>query len=278
MKKFNIIALVAFLAVTGWMFFFRPDYVEAIQRGWMGVFGPLIKGKAAIQPDPAPDGPVLSPKQMAGKLETLENEVVMLRLRNQELADLQEENSALRQALNYVEKSPLELVPARILNRESRTWYNTLQIDKGTSEGVSRDQPVIIPIGEEAGLVGKVILAGAEMSIVLLLTDEKCQVAASVVGSTHKGIVVGEQGTVIGQRGAINVMPFLNLRYLTKDAKLKAGDTVYSSGVGGVFPPNLLLGTVEELKPGSIDVSAKIRPAVDFSVLENVFIVQGVRG
>ncbi len=44
MKKFNIIALVAFLAVTGWMFFFRPDYVEAIQRGAMGVFGPLIKG------------------------------------------------------------------------------------------------------------------------------------------------------------------------------------------------------------------------------------------
>lgn len=278
MKKFNIIALVAFLAVTGWMFLFRPDFVEAIQRGFAGVFGPLIEGKAALQPDSAPDGPVLSPKEMADKLETLENEVVMLRLRNQGLEDLREENASLRKALNYVEKSPLELVPARVLNRESRTWYNTMQIDKGTSDGISRDSPVIIPIGNDAGLVGKIILASAETSTILLLTDEKCQVAASVVGSTHKGIVVGEQGTVIGQRGAINVMPFLNLRYLSKEAKLKAGDTAYSSGVGGVFPPNLLLGTIEELQPGPIDVSAKIRPAVDFSVLKNVFVVQGVRG
>ena len=278
MKRFNIVALVAFLAVTGLMFFFRPDYVEAIQRGTMSVFGPLIKGKAAMQPDPGPDGPQLSPEEMEAKLKKLENEVVMLRLRNQELADLQEENSALRRALNYVEKSPLELIPAGVLNRESRTWYNTMQIDKGTSDGVSRDSPVIIPIGNDAGLVGKVILAGAETSTVLLLTDEKCQVAASVVGSSHKGIVVGEQGTVIGQRGAINAMPFLNLRYLSKDAKLKAGDTVYSSGVGGVFPPNLLLGTVEEIQPGPINMSAKVRPAVDFSILENVFVVQGVRG
>jgi rod shape-determining protein MreC len=278
MKRFNIIALAVFLAVTSLMFFFRPDYVEAIQRGAMSVFGPLIRGKAAIQADPGPDGPKLSPKEMAEKLDRLENELVMLRLRNQELADLHEENASLRRALNYVEKSPLELVPAGVLNREPRSWYNTMQIDKGTSDGISRDSPVIIPIGNDAGLVGKIILAGAETSIVLLLTDEKCQVAASVVGSSHKGIIVGEQGTVIGQRGAINAMPFLNLRYLSKDAKLKPGDTVYSSGVGGVFPPNLLLGTMEELQPGPINMSAKIRPAVDFSVLENVFVVQGVRG
>lgn len=278
MKRFNIIALIAFLVVTGGIFFFRPDYVAAIQRGTLAVFGPLIQGKAALQPDPATDGPPLDPEEMSERIELLEREVTMLRLQNRELSDLHSENSELRRALNYVEKSPLKLVPSRVLDRESRTWYNTLEIDKGTSDGISRDMPVIIPIGTDAGLVGKIVVAGAEKSVVLLLTDEKCQVAASVIGSTQQGIVVGEQGTVIGQRGAINVMPFLQLRYLSKEAKLQAGDTVYSSGVGGVFPPSLLLGTVEELVPGPIDVSAKVRPAVDFSVLENVFIVQGVRG
>lgn len=276
MKRFNAIALIAFVAVTGWIFFFRSDYVEVIQRGALSVFGPLIKGSAAIG-GRGGDGPPLDAKAMAAELKELRAEATILRLQNQQLDDLQRDNNELRDQLQYVKTSPLKLVPARVLDRGSHTWYNTLEIDKGTSDGVSRDSPVIIPVGEDAGLVGKVVLAGADKSIVLLLTDEKCQVSASVIGSEQQGIVVGEHGAVIGQRGAINVMPFLNLKYLQKNAKLNAGDTVYSSGVGGVFPPNLLLGTIEEMIPGAIDITAKVRPAVDFSVLENVFIVQGVR-
>ncbi|MGZ4983167.1 MAG: rod shape-determining protein MreC, partial [Chthoniobacterales bacterium] len=65
------------------------------------------------------------------------------------------------------------------------------------------------------------------------------------------------------------------LNFLSKQANLSPGQKVYSSGVGGVFPSGLLVGTVKDFKVRELDSQAHLNPAVDLSKLEDVFVVTG---
>ena len=100
----------------------------------------------------------------------------------------------------------------------------------------------------------------------LLLTDEKCQVSARVEGSTEVGILSG-------QRGRFDGSPLLRLRFLSADAKLQPGQRVFTTGRGGIFQPNIPLGTIDSVKKGALDSEALVRPSVNFSDLSTVFVV-----
>jgi rod shape-determining protein MreC len=93
-------------------------------------------------------------------------------------------------------------------------------------------------------------------------------VAATVEGTREQGIVSGE-------RVAGGVTPLLNLNFLSKQANLQPGQKVYTSGVGGVFPSGLLIGTVKSFRVRELDGQAQLAPAVDLSHLEDVFVVIG---
>jgi rod shape-determining protein MreC len=127
-----------------------------------------------------------------------------------------------------------------------------------------------MPVVTDEGLVGKTTTIGDNISIVLLLSDENCRVAATVEGSKEQGIVSGE-------RVSGSVMPLLDLNFLTKQANLQPGMKAYTSGVGGVFPSGLLIGTVQSFRVRELDGQAQIAPAVDLSHLEDVFVVTGNR-
>ena len=138
-----------------------------------------------------------------------------------------------------------------------------------SAKGLDRvDQTIGDGLGRErAGLVGKVSeVVGDDSSIVILLSDEVCQVSARIEGTT-------EQGILIGQRGALSTMPDLKLRYLSKNAVAPPGRLVITSGAGGLFPENLLLGRVKSFKPGAINGEAVVEAAINFDVLRNVFVI-----
>ena len=124
------------------------------------------------------------------------------------------------------------------------------------------------PERAHVGLVGKIdrIDNGGERSSVLLLTDEKCQVAARVEGSPEVGILNG-------QRGGFEGDPMLRLRFLSANASVRPGQRVFTTGRGGVFQPNILLGTIESVEKGALDSEARVRPAVNFANLGAVFVV-----
>lgn len=271
MSRINIITLIVFGLVLIWIFLFSPDTIQLVQRGALTVFAPFMSGSEKLErkvDEFGDDG--RSPRELRKQSNVLERENALLRLENERLHDLTEENRSLRQALNYVENSPLKLVSARVINRKGPTWYNTLTIDQGTRANIAVDSPVIVPVENEAALVGKVSQVAADSSVVILLSDEVCQVSARVMGTT-------EQGILSGQRGALNTTPELKLRYLSKDAAIAPGDTVISSGVGGVFPGNLLLGEIKEFSRGAITGEAAVISKVDFAVLKNVFVVAGLK-
>jgi rod shape-determining protein MreC len=208
-----------------------------------------------------------SPARMRERLAAAEQERDRLKLEVIQLDEILEENNQLRRALQYQEKSPLSLVAARIISRKPAQWYSTVVIDKGSDDGIVVDCPVIVPIGEEAGLVGKISeVIGPDSAVVLLLTDEMCQVSAKLQNS-H------EQGILSGQRGALHTVPNLRLRYLPKEVEAGPGSQVFSSGTGELFPANLYLGEVVDLRIGVIDAEATVRPAVDFEDLVDLFVI-----
>jgi rod shape-determining protein MreC len=125
-----------------------------------------------------------------------------------------------------------------------------------------------MPVATDEGLIGKITTVSDSVSIVLLVSDENCRVAAKVEGSREQGIVSGERVTT-------GLTPFLNLNFLSKQADLKPGQKVYTSGVGGVFPSGLLIGVVKTFRVRELDGQAQLTPAVDLSHLEDVFVVTG---
>ena len=94
--------------------------------------------------------------------------------------------------------------------------------------------------------MGKTTTVSDSISVVLLVSDENCKVAASVEGSREQGIVSGERVTA-------GLNPLLNLNFLSKQADLKPGQKVYTSGVGGVFPSGLLVGVVKSFRVRELD-------------------------
>jgi len=101
---------------------------------------------------------------------------------------------------------------------------------------------------------------------VLLLTDEKCQVASRVEGSPEVGILCGHRGTPDGEA-------LLRLRFLSPNAAVHQGQRVFTSGRGGVFRADILLGTIDSVEKGALDSEALVRPSVNFADLGAVFVV-----
>jgi rod shape-determining protein MreC len=187
-----------------------------------------------------------------------------LKATNQALRDVEHEVNRLRRALAYRERSVFRLVPAEIVARDSSTWWRTVTINRGKADRIESDMPVVT----DEGLVGKTTTVGDNISIVLLLSDENCRVAASVEGTREQGIVSGERVTG-------SVTPLLDLNFLSKQANLQPGQKTYTSGVGGVFPSGLLIGSVQSFRARELDGQARVAPAVDLSHLEDVFVVTG---
>ena len=204
-------------------------------------------------------------------LEELEKDNAQLRVENralnatnQALRDVEREVNRLRLALAYRERSVFKLVPAEIITRDASTWWRTVTINRGKQDGIETDMSVVT----DQGLVGKTTTVSESISIVLLVSDENCRVAANVEGTREQGIVSGE-------RVAGALTPLLNLNFLSKQANLQPGQKVYTSGVGGVFPSGLLVGMVKEYKVRDLDGQARVAPAVDLAKLEDVFVVTG---
>jgi rod shape-determining protein MreC len=187
-----------------------------------------------------------------------------LRATNSALRDVEHEVNRLRHALNYRERSVFKLIPAEIVTRDASTWWHTVTINRGKEDHVETDMPVVT----DEGLVGKTTTVSNTISVVLLVTDENCKVASSVEGTREQGIVSGE-------RVSGGLSPLLDLNFLTKQANLQPEQKTYTSGVGGVFPSGLFLGTVKSFKVRELDGQAKLAPAVDLSHLEDVFVVTG---
>ena len=234
----------------GYLLSFGADGTRKLQAGFYQLLAPFLKSGSGFEKQ------ITSVRSGLKSLEELEKDNANLRVENRSLRatnealrDVEHEVNRLRHALNYRQRSEFKLVPAQIITRDSATWWRTITINRGREDGVESDMPVLT----DEGLVGKTTTVSANISVILLVSDENCRVAATVEGTREQGIVTGE-------RVAGAVAPMLDLNFLSKQADLKPGQKVYTSGVGGVFPSGLLVGTVQTFRVRELDGQALLAP------------------
>ena len=264
MRKLNILAVMLFVASLAAVFMLNTPTTRRIQQRVLAVFAPFIHSSAAVADAvEAVSTPGMDPVELAERNEQMRMEIQRLRIIAQKYNQLVDENAQLRKVLDFKGSSPFKMTAARVIKRSASTWWNTLLIDKGSLDGIGTDSPVIT----EQGLVGKTGKLAPHMAEVILLTDEMCRVSAKVEGTLEQGILSGE-------RAGLDTVPNLHLRFLSRDAPINPGANVYSSGEGGVFPANLLLGRVVKFQNRDISGEALVKPAVDFSALDHVFVIE----
>lgn len=191
----------------------------------------------------------------------LHAEVIRLRTQNALLSEADQENARLRAALGLRQSAKLSMIPAEIISRKESTWFNTATMDRGRSAGVQKGWAVIATGWR---LVGQVLEADSFSSRMVSLTDSDSAVGAMVQRSRCNGLLQGQGND------------YLMLSYLPKDADVKVGDVVTSSGMGQVIPKGLVVGRVIKVVRNKVmcSTTALIRPSIGLDQIEQVFIVK----
>jgi rod shape-determining protein MreC len=189
----------------------------------------------------------------------LQLEVGTLKRRLDQLQEQALETQRLQRLLAMRQASQAAFLTARVVGKDATNWFKTILLDRGSLEGVRRNQPVLAP----DGLVGRVMDVTPTSARVQLLTDPVNAVGGLIQRTRVTGIVSGNLGA--GAR----------VRYLPLLADVVVGDEVVTSGMGGVFPKGIPVGriTAVERRSGALFQEATLAPAVDLSRLEEVLIL-----
>jgi len=198
-------------------------------------------------------------------LETTSRENEALRVENDSLklaiAQLQSkaaEADRLAELLNFRNShQDVPMLAARVIGASAGTASRTIEIDRGERDGVRRNMAVITP----DGAVGKVIEVYRDNAQILLLTDREGGAGAMLIESRIQSPVGGT-----GE-------PLLNMKYVANDDKVNIGEKVVTSGMDRIFPRDIPVGTVQEIKPGNPFKSILLRPAAKLDRLEDVIVL-----
>lgn len=161
-------------------------------------------------------------------------------------------------AFPSLNETPFEA--AQVIGRDPTDRSKILILNKGAKHGIAANMPVVT----HRGVVGRIVSAGWSSSKTLLITDVRSAVDGIAQETRDSLVAVGANS------------PSLEVKYLSFNSKAKNGDIVISSGLGGIFPKGLLIGTLENVSPvsGSLFLSARLRPAEDFGRLEEALILK----
>lgn len=181
--------------------------------------------------------------------------------------ELRRQLEALKEELNITYTlSDYEYLNATVISRNVGYWYNKITIDKGTYNGVKKDMVVI----NSNGLIGKVIRTTTFTADVRLLTTSDTNNKISVHISNGDNNLYG---LINGYDYENNI---LELEGISNTRDVNIGDYVYTSGLGGIFPSGILIGSVTEITTDSYDLAKiiKVKPASDFNNLNYVSILK----
>lgn len=190
----------------------------------------------------------------------------------QQLVDYEEkkrENEQLKKQLEIAQLEPEnEMRSASVIGRDPNDVFSGFSIDKGSLAGVSVGDPVIT--GQ--GLVGVVSQVYATSSMVTCLLSEDLQVAAVSIDRQESGVVTSNIMTASSG--------LLRLNFLSSETELEAGDIITTSGAGGSFPANIIIGEVQSVEKSENDISkyAVVKPYEDLAQVKDVQVIVSFPG
>lgn len=180
--------------------------------------------------------------------------------------ELEKENKELKELIGATKDlSDYESIQATVTIRDPDKWQQIITIDKGSTNGVEKEMAVVTA----KGLIGKIKNVSKFSSTVQLLSasDRTNRISAKIQQkNTIFGLIEGydvEKQTLLFKR-------------IPSNAKVKKGQTVVTSGLGGVFPKTLVIGKVEEVEPDEhgLTQTAYIKPQADFNDINHVLVVK----
>jgi len=210
-----------------------------------------------------------------GKVRGVWNHYFALQTTSRENEALRVENDALKLAISQLQSKAAEadrlaallsfketqaaapMLGARVIAVSAGTASRTIEIDRGERDGIATNMAVITP----DGAVGKVTAVYRDTSQVLLLTDERGGAGAMLINTRTQGPVSGTGD------------PTLVMKYVATEEDVKIGEKIVTSGMDKIFPRDIPVGTVLEVKNGNPFKQIRVQPAAKFDRLETVIVL-----
>lgn len=198
-------------------------------------------------------------KKLKEENEKLSNQV-------KQTVSIQNENDELRKLIGLKENNPeLELEAAEIVARDPSNWYNTITINKGSADGIAINQAVIT---KGNSLVGRVVEVGSTWARVITVIDSEHGAGVEILRSGDFGIIEGDSSLAVDGN--------CRLSLISKNSDVVVGDTIATSGLGGIYPKGIAIGSVLEIHPDIQGISqyAVVKPEANIKNLHMVYIIK----
>ena len=235
----------------------KPDYISGVLR--VVISGPArafhgVSGWIGNQTEWIRRG-----RSLAVENRNLRNRVAELEGENNQLKEAQIDLDRLRADLSFAGTPKRKFIAADIIAMKPDPKFDTMVINRSSSDGVKSDSVVVT----RDGVVGRVFDVEPGSAAVLMLTDQKSGVGARIQRSRAIAICEGDNS------------PTLSMFGLPNTADVRIGDAVVTSGLGGVYPGGLLLGTVSEVRHDAANggMVVRVKPQVAFDRLEEVYVI-----
>ncbi len=179
------------------------------------------------------------------------------------IVQLEEDQAALQTLsglVSYARTQPENrYLAANVIGRDPSPFLRYILLDRGSDDGVRRDMPVVT----DHGLVGKIVEVTSQASKVQLVVDASSAVNALLQKSRERGVVTGQ------------LAGGLVMQYISQQVTVEPGERVLTSGLGGTYPQDIVIGAVSAVQKLNYEVlqQAEVIPGVDFSRLEIVLII-----
>lgn len=230
-----------------------------------GLFLPLFGLTASAQELGDKAAEILTPRaELVRQLESARQENEQMRIQLSLATSVAAENQRLRNTLGLQQSSPWKLRLAQVVARDPANWWRTIRIDLGSRDGVPANAPVLT----DEGLVGRIAEVGYTHSMVVLLGDPDCRVSALIEETREHGVITPDSANPVD-----NIL--VDLKYLSRNSRLKAGQRVLTSGLGGIFPKGILIGQVVDFHAVDYGLytEARVNVAVNLNTLEEVWVM-----
>ena len=195
--------------------------------------------------------------------EELKEENSKLEKQLRELEIIKAENNTLKEYMKMAEKYvEYETIPANVINKDISNFSNTIVINIGSDSGVEKNMTVI----SDEGLVGHVISVTGNTAKVQTIIDSASS-TSGVISTSRDGIII---------RGMLDNEKTLKAIHIPTEASLVQGDSIETSGMGGIYEKGIHIGTIKEIinTKNITDRYAIIETAVNFSKLESVLVIK----
>jgi len=256
----TLVLLVVYIASSTYLISLdirNPERTLVIERVVMAAFAPLQSGCTAahnfVSETFQTYFALINTNRENAKLR---RSISKLETENAKLMEASIQNKRLRKIVNLDESRRFESLLCSVIGVDPSKLFSSLFIDRGRDDGLSRNMPVIT----YDGVVGKIVKVSSHSARVQLLTDTRSSIAVLVQRSRAPGILQGTGGSLC------------DMVYIDARADIKRGDTLLTSGFGGIFPRGLVVGRVRSVvkKKGALTKSATVKTFVNVHQLEEL--------